>query len=87
MTNQLVSFIRTRLGTMMFLEYVIWGAWYVTLTTYLTKTLGFSGTQAGTVFGTAALASLLSPLFVGLVADRFFATERVMAALYMAAAV
>jgi nucleoside transporter len=87
MTNQLVSFMRTRLGAMMFLEYVIWGAWYVTLTTYLTQTLGFSGTQAGTVFGTAALASLLSPLFVGLVADRFFATERVMAALYLAAAV
>jgi len=87
MTNQLVSFIRTRLGTMMFLEYVIWGAWYVTLTTYLTQTLGFSGTQAGTVFGTAALASLLAPLFVGLVADRFFATERVMATLYLVAAV
>lgn len=86
MTNQLVSFIRTRLGTMMFLEYVIWGAWYVTLTTYLTQTLGFTGTQAGTVFGTAALASLLAPLFVGLVADRFFATERVMAVLYIAAA-
>ena len=87
MTNQLVSFIRTRLGMMMFLEYVIWGAWYVTLTTYLTQTLGFSGTQAGTVFGTAALASLLAPLFVGLVADRFFATERVMATLYVVAAV
>ena len=87
MTNQLVSFMRTRLGTMMFLEYIIWGAWYVTLTTYLTQTLQFSGTQAGTVFGTAALASLLSPLFVGLVADRFFATERVMATLYLAAAV
>jgi nucleoside transporter len=87
MTTQLVSFMRTRLGAMMFLEYVIWGAWYVTLTTYLTKTLQFSGTEAGTVFGTAALASLLAPFFVGLVADRFFATERVMAALYAFAAV
>ena len=87
MTSHVVSFIRTRLGAMMFLEYVIWGAWYVTLTTYLTKTLQFSGTQAGTVFGTAALASLLSPFFVGLVADRFFATERVMATLYLVAAV
>jgi nucleoside transporter len=87
MTTQAVSFIRTRLGAMMFLEYIIWGAWYVTLTTYLTQTLGFSGTQAGTVFGTAALASLLAPLFVGLVADRFFATERVMATLYAVGAV
>src|SRR5918997_505773 len=86
MANQVVSFIRTRLGAMMFIEYVIWGAWYVTLTTYLTQTLNFSGTEAGAVFGTAALASLLSPFFVGLVADRFFATERVMATLYLIAA-
>src|SRR5918997_1454561 len=86
MANQVVSFIRTRLAAMMFFEYVIWGAWYVTLTTYLTQTLQFSGTQAGAVFGTAALASLLSPFFVGLVADRFFATERIMATLYLVAA-
>ena len=86
MTTQVLSFMRTRLGAMMFFEYVIWGAWYVTLTTYLTKTLQFSGTEAGAVFGTAALASLLSPFFVGLVADRFFATERVMATLYLVAA-
>jgi nucleoside transporter len=73
--------VKVRLAVMMFLEYVIWGAWYVTLTTYL-NTLGFSGTQSGAVFGTTALASLVAPFFVGLVADRFFATERVMAALY-----
>jgi nucleoside transporter len=78
--------MRTRLGAMMFLEYIIWGAWYVTLTNYLTTTLKFSGTEAGAVFGTAALASLLSPFFVGLIADRFFATERVMATLYLVAA-
>src|SRR5687767_3301977 len=79
--------VAPRLSVMMFMNYVVWGAWYVTLTTYLTQTLNFSGTQAGTVFGTTALASLLSPFFVGLIADRFFATERVMATLYIAAAV
>src|SRR5687767_1179412 len=87
MTERAVSLIRTRLGAMMFFEYVIWGAWYVTLTTYLTTALRFTGTEAGAVFGTAALASLLSPFFVGLIADRFFATERVMATLYIVAAV
>jgi nucleoside transporter len=81
------SFVKSRLGAMMFLEYVIWGAWYVTLNTYLTRTLGFSGTQAGAVFGTTAVASLVSPFFVGLVADRFFATERVLAVLYVLGAV
>ena len=81
------TFIKTRLGIMMLLQYVIWGAWYVTITTYLTTTLHFSATQAGAVFGTTAVASLVSPFFVGLVADRFFATERVMATLYIVGAV
>ena len=78
----MVSYLKTRLGAMMFLQYVIWGAWYVTLNTYLTSTLKFSGTEAGAVFGTTALASLVAPFLVGLVADRWFATERVLAALY-----
>lgn len=83
----MVSFLKTRLGAMMFLQYVIWGAWYVTLNTYLTSTLKFSGTQAGAVFGTTALASLVAPFLVGLIADRLFATERVMAVLYALGAV
>jgi nucleoside transporter len=79
--------VKIRLGVMMFVQYIIWGAWYVTLNTYLTSTLGFTGTQAGAAFGTTALASLVAPFFVGLVADRFFATERVMATLYAISAV
>jgi len=81
------TYLKTRLCVMMFLQYVIWGAWYVTITTYLTQTLNFTGTQAGLVFSTVSIASLVSPFFVGLVADRFFATERVMAFLYIIAAV
>src|SRR6476646_6433318 len=77
-----MGFVKTRLGTMMFLQYVIWGSWYVTLNTYLTSTLHFSGTEAGAAFSTVSIACLLSPFFVGLVADRFFSTERVMAVLY-----
>jgi len=72
---------------MMFFQYVIWGAWYVTITTYLTQTLHFTGAQAGWVFSTVSIASLVSPFFIGLIADRFFATERVMAFLYVVAAV
>jgi nucleoside transporter len=79
--------IKVRLATMMFIQYIIWGSWYVVLNTYLTTTLGFSGTQAGAAFGTTALASLVAPFFVGLVADKFFATERVMATLYAVSAV
>jgi nucleoside transporter len=76
-----------RLGLMMFLNYVVWGAWYVTLDTYLKNTLHFSGIQAGAVFGTTALASMISPFFVGLIADRFFATERILAALHLLGAI
>ena len=71
-----------RLGIMMFVNYIVWGAWYVTISTYVTATLHFTGTQAGAIFGTVSIASMISPFFIGLVADRLFATERVMAVLY-----
>src|SRR5205807_3817194 len=79
--------VSVRLSAMMFLNYFVWGAWYVTIGTWLTATLKFSGTQAGAVFGTTALASMISPFFVGLIADRYFASERVLAALHLIGAV
>ena len=79
--------LKARLCLMMFLNYVIWGSWYVTIGTYLTVTLKFTGTEAGTIFGTTALASMISPFFIGLIADRFFSTERVLAALHLIGAV
>src|SRR5215813_12938158 len=72
---------------MMFLNYVVWGAWYVTLSTYLTINLKFTGIQAGAVFGTTSVAAMISPFFVGLIADRFFASERVLSALHLTGAV
>ena len=79
--------LKARLCLMMFLNYVIWGAWYVTIGTYLTATLKFSGTQAGAVFGTTALASMITPFFMGLIADRFLATEKLLAILHLIGAV
>ncbi len=72
---------------MMFLNYLVWGTWYTTMDTWLTATLKFSGTQAGSVFGATALASMISPFIVGYVADRFFRAERLLAALHAMGAV
>ena len=76
-----MSSVTQRLSVMMFLQFFVWGAWFATLG----LALGSNGLAdiIGQAYGSAPIAAILAPLFLGLIADRFFASERVMAVLFL----
>lgn len=74
--------VRVRLWIMMFLEFFVWGSWAVTLGTYLTG-IGFTATQVGAAYSTTSLAAIVSPFFIGLVADRFLPGQVVLGILHL----
>jgi nucleoside transporter len=77
------SSVFTKLSVMMLLEYFIWGAWYVTMGTYMSVFLKSSGIQIGAAYSALAIATMISPFFIGLVADRYFAAQRIMGVLHV----
>jgi len=81
------TLIRVRLCTMMFLQFFIWGGWFVTLGSYLAGTLHASGAHIGLAYATQSWGAIIAPLLVGLVADRFFNAERLLGALHLVGAI
>ncbi|WP_434456646.1 nucleoside permease [Stutzerimonas urumqiensis] len=82
-----MSTLNARLSLMMFLEFFIWGGWFVTLGTFLGATLGASGSEIGMAFATQSWGAILAPFVIGLIADRYFNAERILAILHLVGAV
>lgn len=81
-----MAMIRTRLSIMMFLQFFIWGGWFVTLGTFLANNLNASGGQIGMAFSTQSWGAIIAPFIIGLIADRYFNAERILAVLHLAGA-
>jgi nucleoside transporter len=77
---------RIQLSLMMFLNFFVWGAWFVTMNSYLTSK-GASGPQVGLAYGTQALGAIIAPFIIGLIADKYFSAQRILGALHLAGAV
>ena len=80
------SATRFRLSTMMFLNFFIWGVWYVTMGTYLKSIKGVSDVQVGIAYGTQSLGAIIAPFIVGLIADKFFSAQKILGVLHLAGA-
>jgi nucleoside transporter len=75
--------IRIKLSAMMFLEFFIWGSWFVTMGTYLGKSLNATGTQNATAYATQALGAILAPFIIGLIADKYFSAQKILGVLHI----
>ena len=67
---------------LMFIQFFVWGTWYVTMGNYLGE-IGFQGSDIGSAYSTMALAAIISPLFLGMVADKFFDAQKVLGVLHI----
>ncbi len=74
--------IRLQLSAMMFVQFLIWGAWFVTAPNYL-GTIGFNANDISWTYATGPIAAMISPFFIGMIADRFFPAQRVLGVMHL----
>ncbi len=77
---------RLKLSFMMFLEFFVWGAWFVTMGTFLGEELSASGSQISLAYLTQSLGAIAAPFIIGLLADQFFAAQKLLGILHLAGA-
>ncbi len=75
--------ITTRLSIMMFLQFFIWGGWFVTLGTFLGNNINATDGQIAQAFSTQSWGAIIAPFIVGLIADRYFNAERILGVLHL----
>lgn len=78
--------IQTQLSFMMFLQFFIWGAWFVTLGTFLGNNMSATGSQIGQAFSTQSWGAIIAPFIIGMIADRYFNAEKILGVLHLAGA-
>ena len=72
-----------KLALMMLLQYFIWGSWYVTMSSYMAEHLHSKGVQIAAAYNALAIATMISPFFVGMIADKYFAAQKIMGVLHL----
>jgi nucleoside transporter len=75
--------IKLRLSVMMFLEFFIWGAWFVTMGSYLTGSLGVSGAESALAYSTQSWGAIIAPFIIGLIADKYVNAERLLGVIHL----
>tara|TARA_B110000285_G_C14988047_1_gene544848 strand:+ start:487 stop:894 length:408 start_codon:yes stop_codon:yes gene_type:complete len=79
--------IKTQLSIMMFLEFFIWGGWFVTLGTFMGNNLNATGAETGMAYSTQSWGAIIAPFIIGLIADRFFNAEKILGVLHLVGAI
>ena len=77
------SLTKIQLSLMMFLQFFIWGGWFVTLGTFLGNNLSATGGQIAMAFSTQSWGAIIAPVFIGLIADRYFNAEKILGVLHL----